>query len=218
MILIHIWTDSSLTYFHFRSTVCELGANNEQIWLPRFITKTLFKIINTTKSGFQIVKSATILKNNSKNVIYWRKIHLVDIQGESLLVNLTMACWTDIHTMYAHDEQSEISGFLKKSHQYFSVWRNHTNIQVFDTNISVVGKSVLKLMNYVFYLILKSPSSYYDNPERYIMMQPTHIICTVPGDKMRSKLLIKWYVEITHYLIIINKTILYGKHKLFQQK
>ena len=35
-ILIDVWTDSSLTYFHFKSTVCDLGANNEQIWLPPF--------------------------------------------------------------------------------------------------------------------------------------------------------------------------------------
>ena len=48
-------------------------------------------IINKTKNGFQIVKSATILKNNFKNVIYWLKIHEVDIQSESPLVKLTMA-------------------------------------------------------------------------------------------------------------------------------
>ena len=44
---------------------------------------------------------------------------------------------------------------------------------------------MLKLMNYVFYLILKSPNSYYDNPDIYIKMQPVSI-CTVPVDKMRS--------------------------------
>ena len=37
---------------------------------------------------FGLIKSATILKNNSKNVIYWRKIHLVE--RESPLVNLTI--------------------------------------------------------------------------------------------------------------------------------
>ena len=54
-----------------------------------FIINTLFKTIN--KSGFRIINSATVLKNNSKNVIYCRKIHLVDIQSESPVVNLTMA-------------------------------------------------------------------------------------------------------------------------------
>ena len=49
----------------------------------------------------------------------------------------------------------------------------------------MVGQSLLKLMNYVFYLILKSPNSYYENPDRYIRMQPVSI-CTVPVDKMRS--------------------------------
>ena len=48
---------------------------------PVLSLNTLFKIINTTKSGFRIIKSATILKNNSKNVI----------QRASPLVNLTMA-------------------------------------------------------------------------------------------------------------------------------
>ena len=41
---------------------------------PVLSLNTLLKIINTTKSGFRIMKSATILKNSSKNVIYWRKI------------------------------------------------------------------------------------------------------------------------------------------------
>ena len=58
---------------------------------PVLSLKTLFKIINTTKTGLRIVKSAIIFKNNSKNLIYWRKIHLLDIQSESPLVNLTMA-------------------------------------------------------------------------------------------------------------------------------
>ena len=39
MILIHVWTDFSLIYFHFKLTVCELGANNEQIWLSLYIIK-----------------------------------------------------------------------------------------------------------------------------------------------------------------------------------
>ena len=81
IILIHVLTDFSFTYFHFKSTVCELGANNEEIYVPVLSLNTLFiKIINTAKSGFRIVKSATILKNNLENVIYWRKVHLVDIQ------------------------------------------------------------------------------------------------------------------------------------------
>ena len=48
---------------------------------PVLSLNTLFKIINTTKSAFRIIKSETILKDNSKNVI----------QRESPLVNLTMA-------------------------------------------------------------------------------------------------------------------------------
>ena len=32
---------------------------------------------------------------------------------------------------------------------------------------------------------MKSPNSYYENPDRYIRMQPVSI-CTVPVDKMRS--------------------------------
>ena len=43
MILIHVWTDFSLIYFYFRSTVCELGANNEQMWLSRFIIKYIIQ-------------------------------------------------------------------------------------------------------------------------------------------------------------------------------
>ena len=66
---------------------------------------------------------------------------------------------------------------------------------------------------HVFYLILKSPNSYYENPEIYIMMQPI-LICTVYINKKCIyiiKLLIRWYM---HYLIIINNlTILYGKYK-----
>ena len=66
---------------------------------------------------------------------------------------------------------------------------------------------------HVFYLILKSPNSYYENPEIYIMMQPI-LICTVYVDEKFVcviKLLIRWYM---HYLIIINNlTILYGKYK-----
>ena len=97
----------------------------------RFIIKTLFNIINTTKCGFRIVKSSTILKNNSKNVIYWRKIHLVDIQSE--------------------------------------------------------------------------------NPERYIMMQPISILrfLLTKWEVCLCKLLIRWHIQSTHYLIIINDTIFY---------
>ena len=62
-----------------------------------------------------------------------------------------------------------------------------TSTEKNDTNISVVGKYVLKLMNSVFYLILKIPSSYLWDPERYIM-QPISI-CMVPVDKMRSLLI-----------------------------
>ena len=66
---------------------------------------------------------------------------------------------------------------------------------------------------HVFYLILKSPNSYYENPEIYIMMQPI-LICTVYINTKCIyiiKLLIRWYM---HYLIIINNlTILYGKYK-----
>ena len=70
MILTHIWTDSSSTYFSLLiNFVCELGANNEQIWFPSCIIKNKVQIINTNKSGFRILKSTTILKNNFKNYI-----------------------------------------------------------------------------------------------------------------------------------------------------
>ena len=62
---------------------------------PVLSLNTLFKIINTTKSGFRIIKSATIFEKQ------FQKYNLLakNIQRESPLVNLTMAGWTDIHTI-----------------------------------------------------------------------------------------------------------------------
>ena len=60
---------------------------------PRFIIKTLFKIINTTKSGFRIVNCEVgnnFEKQFQKCNLLANK-HLVYIQSESPLVNLTMA-------------------------------------------------------------------------------------------------------------------------------
>ena len=92
-------------------------------------------------------------------------------------------------------------------------WRN-------DTHISVVGKSGLKLMNYVFYLTLKSPNSCYENPERIliaIMMQPISI-CTITVNKISLLKVANQMIYAEYALLYYNKPILYGKHKLFQQK
>ena len=95
-----------------------------------------------------------------------------------------MAGWTDRYN-YQLTYQVERSRVFEESTPIFKClknmcwnqhWRNYTNI-------SVVEQSVLKLMNYVFYLILRSPNFYYENPDRYIRMQPVSI-CTVPVDKI----------------------------------
>ena len=103
-------------------TLDQLYVNWEQIMsrydFPVLSLNTSFKIINTTKSGFRIIKSTTILKNNSKNVI----------QRESPLVNLTMAGWTDIHTIIRSRVFEEstpkhvLKPALKKLYQYCRGW------------------------------------------------------------------------------------------------
>ena len=105
-----------------------------------------------------------------------------------------------VERSFAFEEITPIFKCLKNM-RWNQYWSN-------DTNTSLVGKSVLKLMNYVFYLILKSPNSYLWE-SREIYYDSTHI--SMYGSCL-CKLLIRWYMQGTLYLIIINKTILYGKH------
>ena len=54
---------------------------------PVLSLKTLFKIINTTKSGFRIIK----ISNNFEKQFQKYNLLAKNIQRESPLVNLTMA-------------------------------------------------------------------------------------------------------------------------------